>query len=219
MKCCRISSSFKMHKLNRRCWPPVSPCFSDLFPNCLTASDEKPLCHLAGNNFPNDLNLSGKENEILTQQSALLSLHDGHSTVQLHFFLLTSSSCLFSFLLLSSHPSRHLPAPLCPVAAAEGCTLSGLTQCPLKGSGLLVAAPGDTTHSPEPCSGMAGSPSRDYNHPESDLCTSVLLLNIYCTYVWLKRFTNDFLKMFFLLPFDMSLVSLDPSSEMSKTRT
>lgn len=198
----------------------MSLCFSDLFPNCLTASDEKPLCHLTGNNFPNDLNRSGTENEILTLHSALLSLHDGHSTVQLHFFLLTSSCCPFSFLLLSSHPSRHLPALLClAAAAAEGCTLSGLTQCPLKGSGLLVAAPGDTTRSPEPCSGMAGSPSHDCKLPESDLCTSALLTHIYFTTVKLKLFKKYCLKMFVLLPFEMSLVFLDPSTGISKTKT
>lgn len=66
-------------------------------------------------------------------------------------------------------------------AAAEGCTLSGLTQCPLRGSGLLAAAPGDTTHSPEPCSGTAGSPSHDCKHQE------YLYIVLDITNIWLDR--------------------------------
>lgn len=34
--------------------------------------------------------------------------------------------------------------------------MRGLTRCPLRGSGLHGAAPGNTTRSPELCSGMAG---------------------------------------------------------------
>lgn len=68
-----------------------------------------------------------------------------------------------SFLSPSPFFSSHSPpltptSSLCLVAAAEGCTLSGLTRCPLRGSGLLAAAPGDTTRSPERCSGTAGRP-------------------------------------------------------------
>lgn len=68
-----------------------------------------------------------------------------------------------SFLSPSPFFSSHSPpltptSSLCLVTAAEGCTLSGLTRCPLRGSGLLAAAPGDTTRSPERCSGTAGRP-------------------------------------------------------------
>lgn len=105
---------------------------------------------LNGNNFPNSVNV---------WKSLLCSL----CMLITALFLLTACRCLISFLLLPSVSSPlHfcLPALLCLVAAAaEGCTLSGLTRCPLRGSGLLAAAPGDTTHSPEPCSGTAGSPS------------------------------------------------------------
>lgn len=72
------------------------------------------------------------------------------------------SDCLFVFSpllpFLSSSPPRLLLVLLCLVAAAEECTLSGLTRSPLKASELLAAASGNTTRSPEPCSGTAGSP-------------------------------------------------------------
>lgn len=137
--------------------------FLRIFQTCTSVCDLKP-CRLPGNSFP----------AALSKTATVCSLYDLLHHLAAALFLLTACCFLFSLLLLPAVPFRHLLAPLCLVAAAEGCTLSGLTPCPLRGSGLLAAAPGGTTRSPEPCSGTTGSPQ---------LTTCALPLFLNCVYL------------------------------------
>lgn len=130
--------------------------FPSPFTNCMTVS-EYHLCviwllshvvHFRANKSPNS--------------NLLCSVSMWTSPLSSCTFSLPPSDCLFVFSpllpFLSSSPPRLLLVLLCLVAAAEECTLSGLTRSPLKASELLAAASGNTTRSPEPCSGTAGSP-------------------------------------------------------------
>lgn len=138
--------------------------FLRIFQTCTPACDLEPCCLLPGNSFP----------AALSKTATVCSLYNLLRHLAAALLLLTACCFLFPLLFLPAVPSRHLLAPLCLVAAAEGCTLSGLTPCPLRGSGLLAAAPGGTTRSPEPCSGTTGS-------PQLTTCAPPLFLN--CVYL------------------------------------
>lgn len=152
------------------------PYVSHLFPNRMASSVKKMnICLVITLLMFSVLVTKKKKKEILILNPLLnsfcmMATAPCGCTFPSHWLLL---SFLFPSPFFSSHSPPLRPSPshptLCLVTAAEGCTLSGLTRCPLRGSGLLAAAPGDTTRSPEPCSGMAGSPSHVCDHEEADV--------------------------------------------------